>query len=124
MPILTPAEITRIRSSLGNYESSFTDAQIQTYYDISYDLGAGYPINGAVAQAFYNLAMGAVSYTNYRQGETTENEGIIYDRLWALYDRWYNLSGMPSPLPTFSMHPLRLFYVDLPCDPDPLTDCL
>lgn len=116
MPILTPAEITRIRSSLGNYESSFTDNQIQTYYDISYDLGAGYPINGAVAQAFYNLAIGAVSYTDYRQGQTQESLSVIYDRLWLLYNRWYNLSGMPSPLPTFGMKSLRLWYIDLPED--------
>lgn len=120
MPILTESEINRIRASLGVYSANFTDGQLQAYYDAAYDDNASTPVSGAVAYAFYNLLTGAVSYTSYRQGETSETLGVIYDRLMGLYQMWFNSAGFVTALPTFAMKPLRLWYVDLPFDADPL----
>jgi hypothetical protein len=85
MPTLTVSELASIRVFLGNFSGSFTDEQLQTYAANAYTLNAETYLDGVVAIAFYGLMTGAVMMTDFTQGESKENQKVVYDRIAKLF---------------------------------------
>lgn len=114
---MTPTQIAKVRRALGIYSARFTDEQLGEFYADAYEENPLTWFAGTVSEAFYTLAMAAVEMTDFKQGETSESQSKIYDRLWALYQRWANEAGYLS-LPVFGLTQVRLRYVDMPEDCD------
>lgn len=110
---MTPQDRAALRLALGAYACDFTNEQL----DLLWQAGASADsqLAAAVAGGFYQLMTGAIEYTNFRQGETQESEGVIFDRLWKLYTFWANRAGIEPAMPTVKMQQVRLQYVDTGC---------
>lgn len=108
---LSVAQLAKIRRALGRYESLFTDEQLQIFADDSYEINPLTWIEGAISEAFYQLALDYAEETNFRQGETSESRAVLYDRFWNSYLFWSNKAGY-NALPTFQMRQIPLQYMD------------
>ncbi len=118
MPTLTTSDLDYIKRKLGSFAASFTDPELQAYADDAYLENTETYLKGAVANAFYALATQAVNLVDFRQGETSENQKVIYDRLWKLYTEWATQAGHLGGVPIVPIEPVRQYMVYLPFDED------
>jgi hypothetical protein len=109
---MTPEQLAYVKRMLGTYACNFDNTLLYNLYDDSVMQGATNALSGVIALAFYQLLVGAVGLTNFRQGETQEDESVIFGRLNQFFDRWNAQAGFPEPLPTFTIQTVRLFYID------------
>jgi hypothetical protein len=97
MTTLSTAQFDYIRRRLGNFESVFSDPELQDYYDDAVADGAIDEIDGAIAYAYDALVTGSVSLTNYTQNASREEKAVIYDRIAKLAERWKQQAGIGLP---------------------------
>lgn len=91
MATLTAAQITRMRRALGvqtdngesNYESVFTDADLQDYYD-----WADSNLTGALYYATRDLRTNAAKLYDYTAGQTSEKLSQVYRQLADMMEQF------------------------------------
>lgn len=110
--MLTPEQLAYIRTYLGEFSCEFTNEQLDQFEKDAAFEGATDLTYGVLAQAYFVLASGAIGLTNFRQGETVENDAVIYNRLWDMYSRFAAKAGIPQSLPRFSMTQIPLKYIE------------
>ncbi len=113
---LTDDQLAFVRRRLGNFSASVDDAELQLYSDDAHSINADTYVYGTVAFAYEALVTGAVTFTDVKQGETTENQAVIFARLNGLLSQWNAKAGYTG-LPVVRVKAVRQHYVDLPCDP-------
>jgi len=116
MPALTLSQIAYLRLMLAAFSASFTDAELTALAGVAYSQNRLTFLQGTLAYAFYQLAAQAVMMVNFRQGETSESQSVIFDRLTALSRRWETEAGYSGGLPTSVINALRQYAVLLPED--------
>lgn len=118
MPPLSPTQIALVRRQLGQWESLFTDEQLQAFAEDAYLFNPDTYLYGTIANAFYQLAFGKIELTDYKQGETTDNEAVIYNRFKQWYEAWAAKAGYLDTTPKATIQRMRLHDVVLPEDCD------
>lgn len=111
---MTEQQLERVKRNLGAFACEFSNEDLQSYYDEAVSLDAPDPVTGAIALAFYALSVGAINLVNFKQGETHESQGVIYDRLRGLAEDWNNKAGFPAPIPNYRIKLIDLYYVEKP----------
>jgi hypothetical protein len=114
MTTLTADQLAYIRRRLGNFESVFSDPELQDYYDDAAADGAIDDIDGAIYYAYDALLTGSVAMTNYTQNASREEKAVIYDRIERMVERWKKQAGLG--LPEISIGKIDLNFIEN--DPD------
>jgi hypothetical protein len=114
MTTLTTEQFDYIRRRLGNFESVFTDPELQDYYDDAEADGAINEIDGAIYYAYDALLTGSVDLTDYTQNASSEKQSVIYDRIERMAERWKKQAGLG--LPEISIGKIDLNFIEN--DPD------
>ncbi len=114
---LSSESLARVRRLLGDFNTSFTDDELNAYAADATADGARSEEFGAVALAFDQLALQALTVTDYRQGETSESVGKVYDRLTATANAYRKRAGLPLPIARVAIGTARYGIIDV-SDPD------
>jgi hypothetical protein len=110
---LSSESLARVRRMLGDFSASFTDDELNAYADDAAAEGARSAELGAVALAFDQLALQALTVTDYRQGETSESAGKVYDRLTLTANAYRKRAGLPLPTLRVKAGTLRYGLIDV-----------
>lgn len=116
MPPLTVSQLAYLRLMLGTFSASFTDAELNALAVAAYAINLDTYLQGTLSYAFYSLSTAALTFVNFKQGETSESQAVIYDRLSALSKIWRGEAGWAVGLPLVQIIPIRQYAVHLPQD--------
>ena len=111
MADLTVKQITKLRVWLAAFSDSFTDEELEAYFDVAFDEDPDTAEAATMAYAFNALATQAIPLVNYRQGETSESLDRIFDRIDKLYQYWSQRAGHDTGLPKGSVKRLRQWHI-------------
>lgn len=91
---LSDADLTYVQGQLGitDNQNVFTDDELNDYYTRAGDLA------GAIAIGFEMLRVNAAKLVNYTAGQTSEDQGTLFDRFEKLITYWRARSSSKTPL--------------------------